>query len=239
MRYISLFTLKRMEEERYNRYYLKLGWVFAPVPIKDPIPLNTYLLVEMILLDEERVGIGIQGTSGAAAGRIGEYTLFSYDQSQGYEKFWSTPTPSVELVHHDPLELVVIEYIEWDETFPFYDLSHYFQICHSLFSRKRGTTYHWEKEEHILIPSEEKEFYDYFSVVNHLLKAIIEEDRERITSFITEELLERLHEIPFYLLSTSPLFLYPDIHDWAFRVGYEEEDPLINILLSKEEQGGA
>lgn len=215
-----------------------LSWEegFRSVPIEGSISLKNYLSLEVLSLDEETLGIGIQGTTGAFSGRMGEYTIYRYKGGQGYEKVWWTASPSVIIKGGSPLEILLISYREWDEGFPFYDLSHYSQISLGLFSRKWGVVYQWEEEEGTFIYREEREIFEGFSVVNHLLKALKEGDRERASLFVTEELQGRM-DTPLSSL-TGSFYLYPTIHEWAEPIGYEGDGTLINLLVSREKQRG-
>lgn len=216
-----------------------LAWdgAFTAVPLLDPIPLYNYLVAEGLYLDETRRGIGIQGATGAVVGRMGEYFIYQYHSGEGYRRIWTLPTPSVKILETRPLQLFTIEYTNWDETFPFHDLSSYCSICLGLFSRQFGTLYRWEKEKGTFVKGEPQEIFGELAVVNHLLKALMEQDLEEAAPFVTRNLLEEMDILSLPFLSEGHLFVYPDIYEWAPKVNYSGAGPLVNILFSRNMKG--
>lgn len=217
-----------------------LSWdgSFVPVSLWDAVPVNKYLQAEPLKLDKGIQGLGIRGSTGDVVGRRGEYTIYRYHPGEGYECIWTLPTPSVEIQETLPLELLAIEYVNWDETFPFHDLSSYCPICLGLFSRKIGTRYYWDQGQNTLLPVGREEVLGDLAVVNHLLQALKENNLEAAASFVTQDFYDTLSQISLSFLFSSHLFVYPDIYEWAYRVGYEGEGPLVNMLFSRVDQGG-
>jgi len=111
---------------------------------------------------------------------------FLYDRKEGFKKAWDFAGEGFLYIDYDQPGLIKHhEFSDWDETFPItirdYPTSFFPEVL-----RVNELTYLWDKETVTFKEIEKQEIFSRIAVINHLLKALQENEASRALELIKD-----------------------------------------------------
>ena len=159
---------------------------FEVIEVQGEIHANDFVTASVLQLDDKDVAVVLSGASGAA-GRVGDFAVYRYNEGAGYECVWHVDNPFVYILESSTsARVVAIEFESWDG-FPISDLDALDMASLYALTRQYDVVYSWDANINSFVETSRDEIFHELAVVNHFMKAIEGKEFDKAADYVIEE----------------------------------------------------